>query len=108
MTQKHSITLSAVQPRPPKKRKLKAIVPGSAEDVLLSDIKSLLQRHRPGLQGVETAGSPSKRTDRPFSRFTELEIEIQELGSLGTVLLPALVKSSQGTDLAWWTMSTMS
>jgi len=83
--QKHGIASPGLQ-RPSKKRKVKPVTQGSGEDVLLSDIKALLQKcQQASMSNCSASNIPSSVSDTtiPFSRFDELDVEIQELGSLG-------------------------
>lgn len=62
-----------------KKRKVKPVAEGSAEDVLLSDIKALRLSHSSTGETREAPGNKSPS----FSRFDEVEVDIVELGSSG-------------------------
>ena len=66
-----------------KKRKVKPVAEGSAEDVLLSDIKALRLSHSSNQETQETSRNVSSATSPSFSRFDEIEVEILELGSSG-------------------------
>jgi hypothetical protein len=66
-------------PRKFKKRKTKLIVAGSAEDVLVSEVASIIHRH-------DTSDSHIIRTDgteRSFSQFDEVVVDVLELTSAG-------------------------
>ena len=78
---KHQLNIR--QPVKFKKRKIKPIIEGSRDDVLLWEIKSLL-----GEQGDREASTAPSETDGPsFSLFDEIEVDITELSSSGDLLL---------------------
>jgi hypothetical protein len=67
-----------------KKRKPKSVEIGSGEDVLFSDVKSMLNRFASAVSTNEsTIVSPSE-SRVSFCRFDEVEVEIRDLSSLGT------------------------
>jgi hypothetical protein len=84
MDNKHRLSSGAgTFQRQPKKRKIKAIITGSGEDILLSDIKALIRNNNLVSEEVNGGRSPLSCSQLPYSRFSEIEIEIQELSSLG-------------------------
>ena len=69
-------------PRKFKKRKTKPIVAGSAEDVLVSEVASIIRTHdaSDSLEGdiIRTDGS-----EKSFSQFDEIVVDVLELTSAG-------------------------
>jgi len=78
---KHGLETKQV-PRKFKKRKTKPIVAGSAEDVLVSEVASIIRTHdtSDSQEGdiIRTDGS-----ERSFSQFDEVVVEVLELTSAG-------------------------
>jgi hypothetical protein len=77
MIGKHKIHFKS--PKKFKKRKVK-IVEGSAEDILLYDVRSMINSNEP-LEDPDEIEKTS--TSVSFGRFDEIEVRITELNSLG-------------------------
>ncbi|KAI4218969.1 MAG: hypothetical protein L6R36_008644, partial [Xanthoria steineri] len=65
-------------------KRMKSVQEGSNEEVLLADIRSLLQRSKIDDSGV-TSNNESGATDSeaPFERFSQVEVKIAALSSIG-------------------------
>ncbi|KAI4098261.1 MAG: hypothetical protein LQ339_006520 [Xanthoria mediterranea] len=65
-------------------KRMKSVQEGSNEEVLLADIRSLLQRSKIDDAGV-TSNNESSATDSeaPFERFSQVEVKIAALSSIG-------------------------
>jgi hypothetical protein len=74
--------LEAPQTQKNKKRKAKLPLEGSGEDVLLSEVNSLLYSQASG-KDKEPALGPTAAIALPFERFHEVEVDILEHSSLG-------------------------
>jgi hypothetical protein len=75
MPGKHA--LDTKKPMKFKKRKIKPVVEGSGEDILLQEVKALLRKNDTAEQEDEEERIPG------FKRFDEVEVDIVELSSLG-------------------------
>ncbi|KAL8748499.1 MAG: hypothetical protein Q9199_008179, partial [Rusavskia elegans] len=64
-------------------KRMKSVQEGSNEEVLLADIRSLLQRSK--IDDSEVTGNESTATDleAPFERFSQVEVKISALSSIG-------------------------
>ncbi|KAL8988682.1 MAG: hypothetical protein Q9169_008513, partial [Polycauliona sp. 2 TL-2023] len=64
-------------------KRMKSVQEGSNEEVLLADIRSLL--HNSKLEGSKVTGDESSATDSkaPFERFSQIEVKISALSSIG-------------------------
>src|SRR5271169_3547974 len=79
---KHTLPLSSGSGHT-KKRKTKRVEIGSGEDILLTDVKSLLSRFASPTPKNGSTTEPSSESQMPFSRFDEIELEIRDLSALG-------------------------
>jgi hypothetical protein len=73
--------------RPPvkfKKRKTKAVVEGSADDVLHWEVNSLILANG-NVEDQYSVGVQSDTNAPPFSQFDEIEVDIMELSSSGDI-----------------------
>ena len=77
----------ALDPKKPikfKRRKVKAVEEGSGEDILLTDVRALLRKNLSG-QEEDEGNEESQQGELGFKRFDEIEVDILELSSLGTL-----------------------
>ncbi|KAL8912531.1 MAG: hypothetical protein Q9171_002472 [Xanthocarpia ochracea] len=62
-------------------KRMKAVQEGSNEEVLLADIRALLQRSK--LEDLVVTDHDSTVTEAPFERFSEVDVKISALSSIG-------------------------
>ena len=62
---------------------MKSVQEGSNEEVLLADIRSLLQRSKIDGPGVTSNESGATDSEAPFERFSQVEVKIAALSSIG-------------------------
>ena len=77
MVGKHALDTTK-GPKKFKKRKVKAVAEGSGEDILVTDVKTLLRKY----SAVSEEGR-DEDTELGFKRFDEIEVDIEEFSSLG-------------------------
>lgn len=73
-------------PRKFKKRKTKPIIVGSAEDVLVSEIASIIRAHETSDRQEERLIQPDG-SEKAFSQFDEVVVDVLELTSAGESIL---------------------
>jgi len=78
MVGKHALDSTPKGPKKFKKRKIKTIAEGSGEDILVTDVKTLLTKY----SAVKEEGKDGD-TELGFKRFDEIEVDIEEFSSLG-------------------------
>jgi hypothetical protein len=84
-SRKHQI--DSKQPLKHKKPKTKLVVEGSGEDIRLAEVIALIRTYGAGAQ---ESGHSSDVVLPPFARFTELEVDILELGSWGSSFVQSI------------------
>ncbi|KAI4233970.1 MAG: hypothetical protein L6R40_006896 [Gallowayella cf. fulva] len=64
-------------------KRMKAVQEGSNEEVLLADIRTLLENGKVGEGKVQGDGLIASKVDAPLERFSEVEVKISALSSIG-------------------------
>lgn len=77
--------LDTKKPTKFKRRKVKAVEEGSGEDILLTDVRVLLKKNFVAEMEETEDGEETQENELGFKRFDEIEVDILELSSLGTL-----------------------
>ncbi|KAI4265096.1 MAG: hypothetical protein L6R38_009656, partial [Xanthoria sp. 2 TBL-2021] len=64
-------------------KRMKSVQEGSNEEVLLADIRSLLQKSKIEDSGITSNESAATASQTPFERFSQVEVKISALSSIG-------------------------
>ncbi|KAL9620054.1 MAG: hypothetical protein Q9204_008247, partial [Flavoplaca sp. TL-2023a] len=62
---------------------MKSVQEGSNQEVLLADIRSLLERSKINDSGTAGDESVARDSETPFERFSQVEVNISALSSIG-------------------------